>query len=136
MRPDLKTVSALSIIVVATILSGAKSRQDCAPSAPANCYADDCTHCYCLGPENMQANAPVRPITCNGDIVITVAGFYWKASQDGMEYAIENEVIGSDALTFNPQLNNLIDSKFKTPNFDWDFGFKAGLAYNSPCDGW
>ena len=84
----------------------------------------------------MQANAPVRPITCNGDIVITVAGFYWKASQDGMEYAIENEVIGSDALTFNPQLNNLIDSKFKTPNFDWDFGFKAGLAYNSPCDGW
>ena len=136
MRPDLKTVSAFSIIALATILSGAKNKEDCPPSRPATCYADDCTHCYCLGPENKQVNAPVRPITCNGDFVITVAGFYWKAEQDGMAYAINNEITGTDALSGNAELSNLIDAQYKNPNFKWDFGFKAGFAYNSACDGW
>jgi len=33
-------------------------------------------------------------------------------------------------------LNNLVKSDYKTPDFKWDFGFKAGLSYCSPCDGW
>jgi len=136
MRPDTKAVSAFTIIAVATILSGAKSNEDCKPTKPATCYADDCKHCYCLGPENIMANAPVRPLTCNGDFEVTVAGLYWRANQDGMEYAIDNEITGSDALTVNAQLNNLIESEYKTPAFQWDFGFKFGLGYNSACDGW
>ncbi|NGX36934.1 MAG: hypothetical protein K1000chlam2_00080 [Chlamydiae bacterium] len=85
MRLNLKKLSAFSGAAAVMILSGANSGQDCNPQPPATCYADDCNRCYCLGPENIIANAPVNPRTCNGDLTITVAGLYWKARQDGME---------------------------------------------------
>ena len=136
MRPNLKRLSAFTGAAAIMILSGANSGQNCNPQPPATCYADDCTRCYCLGPENIIANAPVNPRTCNGDLTITVAGLYWRGEQDGMEYAVDNEIIGTDSVTGNPQLTNLIDAKYKTPSFDWDFGFRVGLSYASPCDGW
>lgn len=104
----------------------------------AFCYPDDEFCSSCLGPDHFAINSAVRPLTCNGDTVILVAGFYWNAHQDGLEYAIENQVPLPSSHSF-PQiqnLNNLIDSKYQSPNFKWDFGFKASLAYNSPCDGW
>ncbi len=137
-----KSLITLSILGAANIASAAKGQDNCEPAPPANCYADDCKHCYCLGPENIIANAPVRPHTCNGDWVISVAGFYWNAHQDGMEYAIDDHVknpktSGGDApVSRIEQLNNIIDADYETPNFDWDFGFKVGLGYNTPCDGW
>jgi len=129
-----KSLIALSILGAANVASAARGQENCAPEGPATCYADDCKSCYCLGPVNTIANAPVNPRTCNGDFVVEVAGFYWNAHQDGMEYAIDNhvKVDTSDIV----QLNNLIDAEYKTPNFDWDWGFKAGLGYNTTCDGW
>lgn len=136
MHRNVKKISAVSVILLATVLSGAKMNDSCAPTPPATCYPDDCRNCYCLGPENIIANAPVKPVTCNGDWVVEVAGFYWKAQEDGLEYAIKNSVIGSDGVTANREMNNLIESDFLTPNFAWDFGFKVGIGYNTTCDGW
>lgn len=136
MHPNYKNIAALSTIAIATILSGAKLNRDCADDRGAACYPDTCKTCYCLGPETIIANAPVSPVTCGGDLVFTIAGFYWKAEQDGLEYAIDTSVVGSDGVTANRGLNNLIQSRYETPDFSWDFGLRIGLGYNTPCDGW
>ncbi len=135
-----KELVALSMIGLASMVHAARDdRANCAPTPPVPCNADECKHCYCLGPENYGVNAPVCPKTCNGDFIITVAGFYWNAHQDGMEYAINNNIVTPE---FTPpfaqirELNNLIDADYKTPNFKWDFGFKIGLGYCTTCDGW
>lgn len=138
-----KSLLVLSMLGAANIASAARGQEKCEPEPPAVCYPDDCRHCYCLGPENYGANAPVRPYTCNGDLFITVAGFYWNAHQDGMEYAIDNCVTPpnlQEDQTIDPAatqvLNNLVASTFKTPDFDWDFGFKVGVGYVTTCDSW
>lgn len=119
--------------------SGAIAAQQdaCAPTAPVCHTQDDCACTYCLGPATQIANAPVRPYTCNGDWEITLAGFYWKPSIDGLEYAVLDSVQTSD----NPQegtrtWNDLIDAELLSPHFEWDFGFKLGIGYNTTCDGW
>lgn len=133
--------SLLALLGVSSgVFAAQQQNVNCAPEPAATCYPDDCKTCYCLGPENIIANAPARPVTCNGDWMITVAGVYWNANQDGMEYAIDNHVrtlleIPSAVEDILP-LNNLIDASYVTPNFDWDFGFKIGLGYNTTCDGW
>lgn len=108
----------------------------CPQDMPAPCYTIDTPACdYCLGPENVAGNPAVRPKTCNGDAVITIAGFYWNARQDGMEYAIFNSVApptGADSTT----LNNIIEARYLNPKSKWNFGFKFGLGYNSNHDGW
>ena len=134
MRPDLKKIAALSVIAIATILSGAS--QDCRLKKVAKCNKDDCCRIYCLGPENTIANSPKGPITCNGNFVVTVSGLYWGTQQDGMEYAIETMVVGTDSVSGNPGLNNLIDGEYLSPNYTRDFGFQLGASYISPCDGW
>jgi hypothetical protein len=143
MKMDIKNkwpIAALSLLGMASSASAARDDR-CAPEPPATCYQDDCRHCYCLGPENYGVNAPTCPKTCDGDITITVAGFYWNSHQDGMEYAIDNHVqapVPADivATIDTGPLNTLVDAEFLTPNFGWDWGFKAGIGYCSPCDGW
>jgi len=128
-----KTVAAaaLPLIAMSSFVSAARNnQQSCAPSAPANCNpADDCCGTYCMGPENYGVNAPVRPRTCNGDFVIEIDGLYWNSHMDGMEYAVETQVK-------NTERTSLINANYKNPNFNWEFGFKAGVAYNTTCDGW
>ncbi|MDN3506070.1 MAG: Lpg1974 family pore-forming outer membrane protein [Simkaniaceae bacterium] len=134
-----KSLIALSVLGTAGV---AFAEENCKPEPPATCYTDDCRSCYCLGPDNTMVNAPVNPRTCDGDWIINVAGLYWNAQQDGMEYAIDNHVRTpdiTDIATEFPQilqLNNLVDAEYKTPDFDWDWGFKADLGYNFTCDGW
>jgi len=130
------SIAAMSALGMGS-LSGARG-DSCAPGQPAPCYSEDCGCTYCYGPENTAGNPAVRPRTCNGDFVIEVAGFYWNAHQDGMEYAVENHVQNPGPEPTAPplELNNLINAEYKTPDFDWDFGFKAGIGYNSACDGW
>nr|NGX47543.1 hypothetical protein [Chlamydiota bacterium] len=84
---------ALPLIAVSSLLPAARyNKKDCEPAPPAACNPADCCRTYCMGPENYGVNAAVRPRTCNGDWVITVAGFYWNSHQDGMEYAVESKV--------------------------------------------
>lgn len=129
---------ALVVIPLWLIATGAPAfgAKDCAPEPPATCYPDDCCKTYCLGPDNYIVNAPVRPFTCDGDWVFNIAGFYWNAHQDGMEYAVETQVQTNS--TGNPGVTrtNLISAEYKNPRFKWDFGFKLGLGYNTTCDGW
>jgi len=137
----LLSFAALSVLGM-TNLSAATKTQNCEPTGPAPCNADDCCTTYCLGPDNYGVNAPTCPKTCNGDWNVTVAGFYWNAHQDGMEYAVDNHVTNPANQNTPPtlediqQLNNVIDATYETPNFQWDFGFKAGIGYCSTCDGW
>ncbi len=96
----------------------------------ASIYAqEDCTPSYCLGPNTVQGNAPVRPYTCDGDFEIGVSAIYWKATQDGMTFGIKNE----SQLVGNP---TLVDAEYLNPSFAWNFGGKVKLLYASPCDGW
>lgn len=129
-------LSTLSLLA-ASSLTAASGANQCAPEPAAPCNADECCRTYCLGPENYAALAPVRPYTCNGDFEISVAGFYWIAHEDGLEYAIESEVMPTlPGTATQTQLQNIIGGSFENPNFGWDFGFKVGFAYVSPCDGW
>lgn len=130
-------LAALSLLGMTSSLSAARnsSKDMCAPEPAAPCYTVDEPACqYCLGPQ--EVNPAVNPKTCNGDVVFTVAGFYWNAHQDGMEYAIDNQVVHPTDADTNQALNNLIDSTYKNPDFKWDFGFKVGLGYNTTHDGW
>jgi len=133
-----KTCIALSILGMASVANANRGQENCAPSAPATCSTDSCKHCYCLGPETVLVNAPVNPRTCGGDFVMSIAGLYWNTHQDGMEYALRNRVQGPDGVAppdIQP-LNNLIQAEYLTPNFEWNWGFRAGLGYNTTCDGW
>ena len=134
----------LALLGVSSSMFAAQNQDRCAPEPGATCYPDDCKSCYCLGPENTLANAPVCPYTCDGDISITVAGFYWTAHQDGMEFAINNAVRNDVAEASTTQevtnsverFTNLVDAEYVSPSSKWDFGFRFGLAYCNPCDGW
>ncbi|NGX39183.1 MAG: hypothetical protein KR126chlam1_00505 [Chlamydiae bacterium] len=129
-------LAALSILGLANVANAASIREDgCCETPQAACHREECDCFYCLGPD--QVNPPVRPKTCNGDIGITIAGFYWNAHQDGMEYAIEDSVLVDDGSTSDIlRLNNLVKAHYETPDFKWDFGFKAGLTYVGCHDGW
>lgn len=141
-----KPFIALSMLsLVASAHAGDRRVGNCDAANPATCYPGECRPCFCLGPDNYQGNAPVNPRTCNGDLSITAAIFYWKAQQDGMEYAIKTNVPApnftvydgsSAALQQYQELNNIIDGDYKTPNYSKDVGFKFGVGYASPCDGW
>ncbi|NGX39181.1 MAG: hypothetical protein KR126chlam1_00503 [Chlamydiae bacterium] len=133
MDEDVKKLSAFAVIALATILSGA-NHTCCKAPVQATCYEEDCSCYYCLGPDLV--NPPVRPKTCDGDIAITIAGLAWRAEQDGMEYAIRNRVVASDTDSGNHMLNNLIEAKYETPAYHWEWGFKLGLGYAGCHDGW
>lgn len=139
MRSDRKNLISLSFATLATVLTGPgyAAEKECAPTPPALCYSEEkCCTQYCLGPEEVAINASVNPKTCDGDFLITVAGFYWRADQDGLEYAVLNKLQGTDGTTANEALNNLVDAHYLTPGHKWDFGFKLGLGYSNQCDGW
>ena len=85
------------------------------------------------------SNAPTRPITCNGDWVITAAALYWNPHQDGMEFAVDTSVfvpVLNPTPTELSQLNALINAKYQTPASHWEFGYKLGVGFNTTCDGW
>lgn len=141
------TMLGLTSTASAALNTHPNDKDTCRPSQPAVCYPDDCPPCQrCLGPENFAGNPPVCPQGCNGDWEVTVVGCYWRAYQDGMEYAIDTQVTNPNAvnldaagLTFAQailQLNQLAEAKYHAPHAKWDWGFKLGLGYCSPCDGW
>ncbi|MBS0628696.1 MAG: hypothetical protein JSS30_00555 [Verrucomicrobia bacterium] len=141
-------LAALTVLGLTSVASAARNTSAsgkpvngdvCAPSQPAVCYPDDCPPCQrCLGPENFAGNPPVCPHGCNGDFDITVAAFYWSTHQDGLEYAIFTEVTQPQTATVaaNTVFNHLANAEYKHPSSKWDWGFKVGIGYCSPCDGW
>lgn len=140
MDQPLFLAAALAILGLTPLTNAEESTHEaCAPEAPAPCYsAEECETSFLLGPENTAASPAVRPRTC-GSVFITLSGFYWNCHQDGMEYALENliaEPAPNSSLEILQELNNIWDAAYLTPNFKWNWGFKAGLGYASACDGW
>ncbi len=93
---------------------------------------------FCFSYETI-ANAPVNPKTCNGEWTFTASGFYWNAHQDGLAFAIRNQVAIPVINPLPPdieEINNLIDDDLETPKSKWEFGFKFAVGYNTSCDGW
>lgn len=73
---------------------------------------------------------PARPDVKDGaDLFITADALFWRAEEDGLEFAEE-----TFQDTNNPA--NLTDGRVLNPNFDWKWGFRVGIGYNMPHDGW
>lgn len=140
LRLDIKTISAIATFTLSTLcsvnVSGATTNEESCSWEPASCIPEERRNPYCLGPRSLQANAPVYPLTCDGDWVVKFASIYWKAQQEGLEYSFLNEVVGSEGTTNNAKLNILVDSQFLSPGFSWDQGFKLGVGCTTALDGW
>jgi len=132
----LKPTALIAFLAAAPLFGTTAQEAPCSYDEPANCNEEECCFTYCYGPEETAINSPVNPRTCKGDLTLTFNPFYWKATQDGMEFAIKNRVLGADTDPANLELNNLIQAQYITPHYGWDFGFQLGAGYNSNCDGW
>ncbi len=133
--------AAMSMVAVTTLLSADRQGK----------YEKKQMHCDRIGPcgpeMGMGVNPSARPFTddaccCDaGEFSITVAGFYWQATEDGLEYAVNDSVItptlgAAGAPTNTAAIANIIDASFRSPEFKWKPGFKIGAGYNTTHDGW
>ncbi len=123
---------ALSCILAAPVLFA----EETCSSSPVACNPDTCSNTYCVGPENNQANAPARPRTCDGDVQLSAGLLYWMASQDGMEYGIQNNTTLSPQDDVSAFTGSIVDADYLSPSFKYNYGYRIGLSYFSPCDGW
>ncbi len=74
-------------------------------------------------------NPPGRPQVRNGaDLFIAADALYWIAHEDGLPLFVENKGQGLTA--------NLHNADAKGLHWDWDWGFRVGVGYNMPHDGW
>ncbi len=72
-------------------------------------------------------NPQGRPQVRDGaDIFVYGDLLFWNAHENGLQVAVKNE--GS--------ISNLSDSETKTVHGKWNVGFRAGIGYNTPHDGW
>lgn len=72
-------------------------------------------------------NPSARPQIKNGaDLFITGDLLYWQAHEDGLPLFIENDNFDT----------NLHHAKAEGLHWDWNFGCRIGLGYNTAHDGW
>ncbi|MCP5492151.1 MAG: hypothetical protein H7A40_03815 [Chlamydiales bacterium] len=64
-------------------------------------------------------------VACGTDFFITADFIYWATRMDGLGYAATN-IAGV----------NVPQGSVSHPDFGWEPGFKVGLGYNLPHDGW
>ena len=82
----------------------------------------------CDEPEQ-EITPPTGPYVKNGvDVYTTLEFLYWKAIQDGLCYADTGVAVvpGTTASS----------GKIHRPDFPWHPGFRVGLGYYPPLDGW
>ena len=79
---------------------------------------------------------PAGPRVAHGaDVFITADFIWWKATQDGLAYAIGGVVSPSNITQF-PSSGVPSKGRVTDPDFGWDPGFKVGLGLNIDHDGW
>ncbi len=72
-------------------------------------------------------NPPGRPQIRDGaDLFIVGDLLCWNAHENGLQLAVEND--GSNA--------NLSNADVKSVHGKWNVGFRVGIGYNTPHDGW
>jgi len=75
---------------------------------------------------NGMINPPAKPVVKDGaDFFLEAQALYLHATEDGMDFAIEN----NSAASF-------LDGRVKNARYDWNWGFRIGAGYNLPHDGW
>lgn len=71
----------------------------------------------------MMTNSPARPMLQNGyDLWVMGDVLLWQAVEENLTYAYTHEQANQHNL--------------HTVDFDWDWGFRLGVGYNMPRDGW
>lgn len=81
---------------------------------------------------------PARPTQkCDFGAYITVDPLFLKPQENGLEFVAKTQNNGQINIP-NFALQNFISGKtsLKSPQFQWDWGFRLGLGLNLPHDGW
>jgi len=83
--------------------------------------------------QQLGANGEVTPsgraqVNSGANLFITADALYWDAHEGGLPLFIENNGQG-----FSSNLNN---ADAKGLHWKWNWGFRLGLGYNTPHDGW
>ncbi len=74
---------------------------------------------------NGMINPPARPVVKDGiDLWLQADVLYMHATEDGVSYGIKQEN------------SSFFDGKVKNISYDWSWGWRAGIGYNLPHDGW
>ena len=80
---------------------------------------------------NAMVNPPGRPQVRDGaDLFFTADWLIWQGHENGTGYAVKTKEVQANPTT------TLYNSSVKNLHFDWDMGFRVGLGYNLPHDGW
>lgn len=77
----------------------------------------------------MGVTQPSRPeLRDEVSFIVEGSGLYWKAEQEGMEYAVQSPDLFATGV-----MNH---GKILTHDFDWNGGFRIGLGLHLPYDSW
>ncbi len=75
---------------------------------------------------NGMINPPARPVVKDGaDVWFQADAIYLHATEDGVHYGIKQE---NSSAPFDGSVKNI--------SYDWSWGWRAGMGYNLPHDGW
>jgi len=73
---------------------------------------------------------PGRPQVRDGaDLFINADWLIWQARENGTSYAVKTKAE-------QPATSALYNSNTQNLHFNWDFGFRFGIGFNLPHDGW
>ena len=61
----------------------------------------------------------------NHRLFVTGEVLFWKAQEDDLQYAVKSD-----------SSSTIRHGRVKNPEFEWDWGFRAGFGYNTPHDHW
>ncbi len=76
---------------------------------------------------NGMINPPARPVVKDGvDLWVQAEALLMHATEDGVNYGIKQR--NSSVAT--------VDGSVKNIKYDWSWGWRAGIGYNLPHDGW
>jgi hypothetical protein len=107
-----KTPILLILFCPACVLAGLLSDQK---PAPQKSRALSAAPAKLFDPQSMQ----------NSHLWIEVDALIWQASEDALEYA-----------TTSKAQDSVQDGRIKSPDFEWEGGFRVGLGIKLPYDGW
>lgn len=110
-------------------------------SANAAFYDDQCCPTDCPCP-------PSRPFldTC-GNWYFNAEGLYWEASEEGLNFATKKSFNCGSGFNGSSSSSSEVDQSgfpcdvcehgsVKDIGSSWDGGFRLGIGYDLPCDGW
>jgi hypothetical protein len=79
---------------------------------------------------NGMINPPARPVVRDGtDLWVQVEALIMHATEDCLSYGIKNDTAAVAGAT-------VVDGRVKNVDYSWNWGFRAGIGYNLPHDGW